>query len=174
MCLAIVVSTNGVSGQSAREDDLKAALVMSFSRFANWPSASLGTALTIEVLGRDELLAVLGRITAGKSIQGRVIQVRSQRSAGEQRSLRMLYAGTLENKKLEECRAAAREGAVLTMGESPRFPLAGGMVRFIQEDGHLRFVVNLSALSQTGLNICSKLLRLGYTMRDPAAMRQKP
>ncbi|MFO0508557.1 MAG: YfiR family protein [bacterium] len=169
-----MASAVSVSGLRTREDDLKAALVMSFARFTNWPSASLETPLTIGVLGDDGLLEALGRITAGKSIQGRVIQVRSPRSAGELRSFQMLYAGTLEKKKLKEYLAAAREGAVLTMGESPRFLPAGGIVRLFEEDGHLSFEVNLSALSQAGLDISSKLLRLGYTIRDPASVRQKP
>jgi hypothetical protein len=147
---------------------------MSFARFTDWPASRLETPLTIGVLGDYELLAILGRMTAGKSIQGRAIQVRSPRSTAELRSFHVLYTGTVENKKLDEYLAAARQGAVLTVGESPRFISSGGIVRLFQEDGRLSFEVNLSALAHTGLNISSKLLRLGYTIRDPGSVRQKP
>jgi hypothetical protein len=49
---------------------------------------------------------------------------------------------------------------ILTVGETPGFLEAGGIVRFIIEDKKLRFAVNLAAATRAKLQVRSKLLRL--------------
>ena len=40
---------------------------------------------------------------------------------------------------------AAGDAAVLTVGESPRFLDAGGLINFVVEGGHVRFDINADA-----------------------------
>jgi hypothetical protein len=55
---------------------------------------------------------------------------------------------------------AAGEAPVLSVGESPNFLKAGGMINLFVEGGRVRFDVNLSAASARGLVPSSKLLRV--------------
>lgn len=49
---------------------------------------------------------------------------------------------------------------ILTVGDTPGFLEAGGIVRFVIEDKKVRFEVNLAAATRAKLQIRSKLLRL--------------
>ncbi len=163
-----------LSAQISREEDLTAALILSFARFTEWPPASTDTPLVIGVAADQELLQSLLRLTAGKSDQGRPLQVRGLRQLNDVRLCHFLYFGPMDAKKLEEYLTAARAGSVLTMGESPRFLSSGGIIHLFQEDGRFNFAVHLGNLSQSHLNISSKLLRLGYTQRTNSSQRERP
>jgi hypothetical protein len=53
---------------------------------------------------------------------------------------------------------------VLTVGESPAFLRAGGIVSFAVEQGHVRFDVNRGAAEARGLKFSSQLLRLARSV----------
>ncbi len=165
LCLALASAA-----QLSREEDLKAALLLSFIRFTEWPS-STGTdvPIVIGILEQPELVNSMSRIAAGKLVQGRPIQVRGIRSVADQKLCHVVYLGSLNSKKLEEHLSVSRDTSVLTIGEGDKFHQAGGIIQLFVEDGRLSFSVHLGKLGNTKLNISSKLLRLGYTVKDQSA-----
>ena len=52
------------------------------------------------------------------------------------------------------------QGAVLTVGETPRFLRDGGMVRMFVEDQRMRFEINRRQTDLAGLKISAQLLSL--------------
>jgi hypothetical protein len=174
LCLAMASPA-----QLSREEDLKAALLLSFLRFTEWPrSVGSEVPIVIGILGQTELYTSISRIAFGKSVQGRPIQVRGIRHPGDQKLCQVVYLGSLSGSKLEEHLAVAREASILTIGEDDRFHQSGGIIQLFVEDGRLSFSVHLSKLASTKLNISSKLLRLGYTVKDQsngtAVRRSRP
>ena len=156
--------------QLSREEDLKAALLWSFVRFTEWPSASAAeTPIVIGIVEQPELYNSMVRITIGKSVQGRPIQVRWIRHLADEKLCQVVYLGTLSGKNLEAHLSVARETSILTIGEGERFHQAGGIIQLFTEDGRLSFSVDLGRLGHTKLSISSKLLRLGYTVKDQSA-----
>ena len=156
--------------QLSREEDLKAALLWSFVRFTEWPSASVAeTPIVIGIVEQPELYNSMVRITIGKSVQGRPIQVRGIRHLADEKLCQVVYLGTLSGKNLEAHLSVARETSILTIGEGERFHQAGGIIQLFTEDGRLSFSVDLGRLGHTKLSISSKLLRLGYTVKDQSA-----
>ncbi len=153
--------------QVSREEDLKAALLLSFVRFTEWPN-NVGpeVPIVIGIVGQSELYNSMSRIAFGKSVQGRPIQVRGIRHPGDQKLCHVVYLGSLSGSKLEEHLSVAREASLLTIGEDDRFHHSGGIIQLFVEDGRLSFSVQLSKLTHTKLNISSKLLRLGYTVKE--------
>jgi len=153
--------------QLSREEDLKAALLLSFVRFTEWPgSTGAESPILIGILDQPELLNSMMRMAAGKSVQGRPIQVRGIRQAIDQKLCHVVYLNSLNGKKLEEFLAVSRDTSILTIGEADRFHQTGGIIHVFNEDGRLSFSVHLSRLGKTKLNISSKLLRLGYAVKD--------
>ena len=55
---------------------------------------------------------------------------------------------------------AVRGTPTLTVGETPEFRDAGGIVTFVLDRGNVRFEVNTDAATQNQLRISSRLLRL--------------
>lgn len=151
-------------GQLSQEEDLKAALLVSFVRFTSWPAGSSPDApIVIGVVGLPELQQSIFKMANGKQAQGRPIQVRGVRYPADVRQCHLVYYGALSGRKLDELLEPARGLTMLTIGESDKFLDAGGVVQIFQEDGRLSFEVRMPTLQKSNLPVSSKLLRLGYT-----------
>jgi hypothetical protein len=148
-----------VGGQ--QEDGLRAALVLGFARFTEWPVLREGP-IVIGVVGRPSMAAALEQAAAGKMVNGRAVTVKLLRQPLQLTGCHIVYFGRLPGPKLAEALAAPRE-AVLTIGEEDKFLPAGGAVYLFEEDGRMSFEVSLAALQSANVVISSKLLRLGYT-----------
>lgn len=149
------------------EEELKSAIVLSFLRYSTWPSvASSDGMLTVAVLGRQSLLDVLRRLLDGKTVSNRTIRIVEMKTAAEPCRCQVLYLGS-SNKRAEikQALTAARAARVLTIGETDHFLESGGAVNLLILDGHMSFEVNLEAVGESGVEISSKLLRLGQILK---------
>ena len=151
----------GGDGPMRQEDDLRAALVLGFARFTEWPVGPEGP-VVIGVLGRPAMAVALERMAVGKTVHGRGVVVKLLRQPAQIAGCHIVYIGRLPGPLLTEAMGEAL-GTVLTIGEEDRFVAAGGAVHLFEEDGRMSFEVNLAALRSINVAISSKLLRLGYT-----------
>jgi len=168
--LSLLLCLLPIRAQVSREEDLKAALIVSFVRFTEWPAAE--APITVGIMNQPELLAAAASLSQGKSVLGRAIQVRGLKYASDLNQCQVVYFGGLQGKKLDELLVPAQELNLLTIGESDKFLDAGGSIHIFLEDGRLNFEVNLTTLAQSKLSISSKLLRLGYTRRESKSPKQ--
>jgi hypothetical protein len=157
-----LVWPDDLTGQASPEDELRAALVLGFARFSEWPLTREGP-LVISVWGRPGMATALERVAAGKFLNGRPVVIRPVRGPGQAAGSHILYVGRLPGQKLAEALAEARSSGILTLGEEERFLASGGCVYLFEQDGRMSFEVNLTALQAVSVTISSKLLRLGYT-----------
>jgi hypothetical protein len=156
----LLVSSRAATSEP--EDELKAAIVLSFLRYSEWPHQASGdTPLTVGVFGPPSLAQVLYRALDGKVVNGRTIRVLAIKSAAEVRGYQVLYVAGDKGADIKPALAEARATQALTIGESDRFLEYGGVVNLLLVDGHMSFEVNLQALASTGIEISSKLLRYG-------------
>jgi hypothetical protein len=161
--------------QLNREEDLKAALILSFVRFTEWPNPTTPDApLVIGVYGQEELQHSLQQLAQGKTVQGRPIQVRGIRYAADVKQCQLIHFGSHSSKQVEELLLVARDLNVLTVGESDRFLSSGGLIHVFQQDGRLQFEVHMGALDRAKLSISSKLLRLGYVVKSADGGKGRP
>ncbi len=159
--------------QMTQEEDLKAALLLSFVRFTEWPSASADTPITIGVWNQSSLQSALEKLVANKTVNGRPILIRGLKNSVDLKLCQMAYFGSLSGKKLQEVLLATANSGLLTVGEDERFLQSGGTIHLFEDDGRMSFEVQMSTLSQIKLNISSKLLRLGYTVGNDRRGRVK-
>ena len=167
-----------VGGVLQQEDDLRAALVLGFARFTEWPASQREGPLVIGVLGHAGIVASMEKVAHGKYVNGRPVVVRPLRSGAQAAGCHIVYFGRLQGLRqtdvLKEVAAAEPRPARLLIGEDDRFLAAGGAVYLFEEDGRVSFDANLDALQHANLTISSKLLRLGYTSRDNRRGRTRP
>ena len=167
----------GYADQLQYEDDLRAALVLGFARFSEWPVAREGP-IVIAVVGRPAMAAALERVSAGKVVNGRTILVRVLRHPAQAAGAHILYFGRSPGLRLpdviQEARGPENKWPILTIGEEDRFLAAGGTVHLFEQDGRISFEVNLAALQAANVSISSKLLRLGYTTTANRRARSTP
>jgi hypothetical protein len=147
--------------QDALEYEVRAAFVYNFTKFIDWPEAALGAdAFRICVVGDEPFGRALDRMIAGEAVQGRPIVRVDPPAPDAVRECQILYVGRQAAARGSRALGVAREGHTLTVGDPPTFLDQGGAVRFLLEQGRVRFDVNLAALEQAGLSMSSKLLRV--------------
>jgi hypothetical protein len=145
---------------------VKAAFLLNFTRFVEWPANALagsGT-LTICVLGSDPFGSILDETVRGKSVNSRALAVRRIDQLAGNADCRVLFVSSMEPERLRQAIVAAREQAVLTVSDAPEFADAGGMIQFLIVNDRVRFIVNRRSTDQAHLTLSSKLLSVAQTV----------
>ena len=145
------------------EHQLKAAFLLNFAKFIEWPPAAFAEAtspMVLGVLGETPFGDVLEQTMRDKTINNRPLVVKVLRSSAETTNCHILYIGASEKARLPEIFAGLRGARVLTIGEMDRFTESGGMINFIRQGNKIRFQINEVAAKGVGLKISSKLLSL--------------
>jgi hypothetical protein len=153
----------------AREDELKAAYLLNFAQFVEWP-VSTGETLLICVAGADGVREVLGRAVEGKKkAAGRALAVRGLEGGAAPTDCNVLFM---------DAKAAAQNGPhlrdhaskpLLTVSDLTAFARHGGMIELFAENNRLRFNINVDNAAKAGLHISSSLLQLAAAIEKAGA-----
>jgi hypothetical protein len=145
----------------AAEIQIKAAFLYKFGAFVEWPPAAFEGPegpFTIGVLGADALAGELEQITAGRTVHGRRVAVRTLRRGESLAGLHVLFVGQLEGARLAEILQGARGQALLVVTESEGALSQGSMINFVAVEDKVRFDVALPQAERGQLRISSRLL----------------
>jgi hypothetical protein len=144
----------------------KAALLLNFVRFSEWPaSAAPAGALTLCVVGDEALESALDQMVKGQIVSGHTLDVRRVSAADEARGCALLYVDDASRGLAQRL----QDLPVLTVSDAPRFSATDGIVELTLEDGHMGFSVNVDAANRSGVKLSSQLLRLARIVPKPRA-----
>jgi hypothetical protein len=146
-------------GRGTSEYEVKAAYLLNFARFIEWPENK--DPFTICIVGDDPFQGALDRLIEGEVVNGRPIAVR--RLARWQEPCRILFVSRSERDVFRILRQTGR--GVLTVGEEPGFLSDGGMINFVVEDRKVKFEVSLKAATESSIRINSRLLSVAKSVR---------
>jgi hypothetical protein len=147
--------------QPLSDQQMKAAFVLNFIRYTEWPERAFATQdapLAVCILGDPNASGMAG--IAGKSLKGRSVQVRSAASADDARGCHVLYIPEADARRFVGTLRALQGTPVLTVSEADGFIDIGGMIGLVHIDNRLQFEVNLGVIQQAQLKASSQLLRL--------------
>jgi hypothetical protein len=152
------------------EYQVKAAFLLNFARFVEWPASVLpaGTPIVFAVLGEDPFGAELEQTLSGQSVAGRPLSIKRSRRLEELPRAHVLFVSASEDEKLARILDQLAETPVLVVGETPDFALRGGIIGLRLEGGRVRFDVNIEAADRSGLRLSSQLLHLARIVRARA------
>ena len=145
------------------EYEVKAAMLYNFIRFVEWPSSAWKdsrTPLVVGVFGSDPFGRVLDQTLQDKTYGGRPIQIRRLHALSEIDGCNVLFIARSERKHLADILRSAQGAGMLTISDMEDFVASGGAIGFVLVDSKIRFEINSSSASRSGLTISSKLLRL--------------
>jgi hypothetical protein len=151
------------------EYQVKAAFLLNFARFVEWPATAFSTAsepFVIGIVGMDPFGGAMDQVVSGKTVNGRPIAVRRVSDPAALRACHVVFFATSDPRRLNEIAGPATSPGILTVGEAEGFAERGGMINFVVENNHVRFEINPAAASRAGLKISSKLLQLAIIVRD--------
>jgi hypothetical protein len=156
---------------SAIEYRAKANYLANFPSFVEWSPEALPPVTApflVCVFGEFTFGTSLAEITRGTAVQGRRIEIRWVRKLQELSACQILFVSRSERKRYNQSLDAVRGRMVLTVGETPEFLDAGGIVSFSSQSGAIQFDVNLEAANKARLKISSRLLALARRIVNQA------
>lgn len=166
--IALIAGPVARAQDASREYELKAAFLYNFAKFVQWgPERLSGPAdpVVIGILGRNPFGSELARIVRNRKVDGRPLEIRAVDSAAEASAAQILFVPAGEEYRFAPMREALVKAGVLTVGESPDFAAAGGIVTFVLDANRVRFAINRDASDRTGLKIAAQLLRLAVSLK---------
>ena len=148
---------------AATEYEIKAAFLLHFSRFVEWPAgafAAPNAPLFICVLGDDPFGPILEAIVRNEMVDSHPIAVAHHRSADQADRCHILFVGRLAEPLERQIFDQLHGKNILTVSDNDEFARRGGVIGFLAVNGKIKLQVNRASAEQAQLRISSKLLRL--------------
>jgi hypothetical protein len=158
----------GSAQPAATEDQVKAAYLMNFARFVEWPASVLAPAAPLEivVIGNTPLGGILDQALRGKSANGHPIRVRHLAWNENPGGAHVVFISAEQEEHLIPILRTLANRSVLTVSDIERFSLRGGIIEFILVGDRLRFDINRAPATAARLTISSKLLSVARAVRE--------
>jgi hypothetical protein len=177
--IVCVVLAAGLSARSVRaqtvadEYQVKAAYLLNFARFVEWPAAVLpaSTPLEIGIVGNDPFGVALEEVLRGKSANGHPIHLRHLRWDEVMTSCQIIFISSSEEGHLPQILRQLGQNSVLTVSDIDRFSLRGGIIEFRMVGNRVRFDINREPANAARLSISSKLLSVARAIHEGSASR---
>ncbi|MDB6033473.1 MAG: hypothetical protein JWM16_3811 [Verrucomicrobiales bacterium] len=121
--------------------------------------------MVIGVFGRNPFGDELEIEIKDLQVNGHPVVCKPVARASDARLVHLLFVPANEESSLNELVKELQQAHVLTVGETPGFAAAGGMINFLREGDKVRFDINAFSADQAGLRISAQLQKLAKTVR---------
>lgn len=142
---------------------IKAAFLLNFIRYTEWPAEAAGTPLVTCFIGRDPTVLAAAGID-GRSAAGRRVQVRRASAPDELAGCQVVYIAASEERRIGRLLSAVDAGGVLTVSDAAGFVDQGGVIELVESGDRFEFDINLGVAQRAGLRLSSQLLKLARRM----------
>lgn len=167
LLLLLLASTHpsAVTADTERADSrqVKAGFLINFLAFTEWPAAKLPAPparLVIAVIGDPGFAAVVEKVAAGRSVNGRPIAVQVAASAESAAAAHLVFVASSQAARLPAVLRALAGATVLTVGDTEGFARDGVAINLYTSDNRVRIEVNNTAAARAGVHLSANLMRL--------------
>ena len=157
----LLVNYAFLAAQAPSEYQVKAAFLLNFTKFIEWPSEAFETAdspLSICILGDDPFGNALDQSVEGETVGSRKITVQRLPRAPAPKSCQVLFISKSE-KGVPDLLASLGTG-VLTVSDRDGFLREGGIISLVIENRHVRFDVSQRAATKALLTMSARMLNV--------------
>jgi hypothetical protein len=148
---------------ASSEYEIKAAFLLKFGGFVDWPDAKFPEADTpflIGLLGTDPFKQSLDDAVRDRKLGDRPIELRRASSSDFLTECHIVFIADSDEEKLPAILETLHKASVLSVGDSADFAEHGGIIYLKKEGDKIRFEINVGSARQAGLSLDSKLLNL--------------
>ncbi len=159
------VDARAVNGEV--EYKIKAAFLLNFAKFINWPEGSFGDEeqlFTVCVIGENPFGSALSAIES-RTVGNKKIILRYVDDMTQVAGCRLLFISESEKNNLSSLHEALAGQTIITVSDINGFVGFGGIIEFVTKDSRLTFKINLSEAREQGLGIDSALLNLALEVK---------
>jgi hypothetical protein len=147
---------------------VKAAWLLNFARYCDWPATAFADATSpyvVGVAGKDTFGEELEKVFEGRTVKGRKFLPRRVSTEPDIRACHLLFISPSERRRTAELLRKLHGLPVLTVGESPDFLDQGGIINLFLRDGSVRFDINLEPARIGRLKLDANLLSVAVSVR---------
>lgn len=166
---AAVTSVSIAEEPLASEYQVKAAFLVNFPKYAEWPASAFvetKSPIVIAVLGETPVTGEIQKVIEGRTVDGRKIVLKRLASGEEPGVCHILFISAVEQRHLPEVLVKLKDTSVLTVGESDNFLEDGGIINLARRDQRVALEVNLVAANKAQIKISSKLLGVASMVKS--------
>lgn len=143
-------------------------MVFNMAKYIEWPSdafAGSSAPLSVCSVGRGPFTAALEQYQ-GKTVLGHPLAARRLGIGDEPGECHVLVVSGVERRYLAGILEQARRRGVLTVSDLPDFARMGGTIGLVEQEGRVRFEINVKAAQHSRFRISSQLLKLAKIVRE--------
>ncbi|HYT77352.1 MAG TPA: YfiR family protein [Vicinamibacterales bacterium] len=152
---------------------LKAAFVVNFAKFADWPEdvVSLGAQFRFCVLGAPAVAAAVRALVAQQQRKGpgvivATLAANAAEDPTELRSCQILYISGFDRNRMAGVLDSIAGASILTVSDLDGFARIGGVAELYFEDDRMRFAINVESAQRARLRLGAPLLTLARVVKD--------
>jgi hypothetical protein len=164
----VLAQTSALRQAGPSEDNVKAAYLLRFLNYVEWPPASFAAAdapYVVGVANDDAMLAELQRQAIGRSVNHRPVRARRVNAGDTMAGLHVLFIGSGNDRARQAALLyQAHAMPVLAVTETDGALEQGSMINFRLIDERLRFEVALDPVKRSGLELNTRLLSVASTV----------
>lgn len=162
MCLwaaALFLAAGPVLAQDARESAVKAAFLVRFSSYVEWPPGVFqgSDSALVFAVADDAVATDLEHLVAGGTVNGRPALVRRVRDGAAAGHAHIYFLGEQREGRLREALAAV-SGPVLVVTEQDNGLRLGSVINFAMDGNRVRFSVSLASAEARNIKLSARLL----------------
>jgi hypothetical protein len=153
---------DALADEPSKEYQVKAACLLNFAQFIQWPEAAFAgskSPVVVGVLGEDPFGTVLEQTFADEMIEGHKLVVKRSTNVEEMKSCHLIFISRSEKDRVSGILSSLNDASVVTVGEFEKFAHRGGVINFYLESNKVRFEINADAAKKKQLKISSQLLK---------------
>ncbi len=152
----------------ASEDQVKAAFLVNFPKYVEWPKeafSATNSSLVVVILGNPGMAEEFAKMSADKTVNGRSLILKTEPpTADDPNGWHILFVSTTTRRPAEML-AGLKGRSVLTVGDDEKFLEQGGTIRLVRREQNIRLQVQLAAAQAAQLKISSKLLSVADVVK---------
>jgi hypothetical protein len=159
----LAVDASTLRAGQASELEVKAAFLLNFLKFVEWPADRLpdpAAPYVIAVIGEDALGNTLASTTSGRTIGTRPVRVQLATRSSEIATAHLVFIAASQQRQLPAILRDLDGRGVLTVGDTPGFAESGVVLNLVTQDHRVRFEANTAAAARARLRLSSHLLRI--------------
>jgi hypothetical protein len=160
-CASVLAPSN--AAQAAGEDQFKAAYLLNFARYTEWPKEAFpsdASPIRICVLGSESFFETVRKTVGDRTAGDRRVEVEARSGPAGAGECHIFYLGASHEETASAVIAEASGSNVFTVAGWPGFAKQGGTANFFLEGKKVRFAINSNVASKEELQISSRLLRI--------------
>jgi len=160
---ASVSLTGFALAQSAQEYDLKAAFLLNFADYVEWPpEAGLAADAPVRIclVGDDPFGDRIDHLLKARPASKRPLILHRMELASAALNCHIAFIHRSTPDALRQDLHVLADSVVLTVGQGPQFEKAGGIISLGMREGRVQLFINLAQAQRHQLTISSRLLSL--------------